>query len=207
MVGPCTALALLGFVGLTGCGDDGNPSSGGSGGSSNATGGTGQGGTGQGTGGNAQGTGGNGSDMCANGPLAEPIPNCAPTPLASTGDLHQDCVDRINQFRHDCQCLPPLARWTDGEACTDSQSADDQTANAPHGNFGSCGEFAQNTCPNWGSESDVVNNCLQAMWDEGPGPFDQHGHYVNMSNTDYSKVACGFSSSGQGVWSNQNFAP
>jgi hypothetical protein len=46
------------------------------------------------------------------------------------------------------------------------------------------------------------------MWDEGPGePFSEHGHYLNMSSTQFSKVACGFSTSGQGVWANQNFAP
>jgi len=78
---------------------------------------------------------------------------------------------------------------------------------APPRNFGACGEFAQNTCPNWGSETDVVAGCLQAMWDEGPGePFEEHGHYINMSNPDYTKVACGFFASDQGVWANQNFS-
>jgi hypothetical protein len=71
-----------------------------------------------------------------------------------------------------------------------------------------CHEFAQNTCPNWPSQEDVVVGCLQAMWDEGPGePFIEHGHYINMSSTEYSKVACGSSSSAPGVWSNQNFSP
>lgn len=145
---------------------------------------------------------------CENGPLAAPIPGCAPVPAASTGDFAQDCVDRINQFRWECQCLPPLARWTDAEMCTDDQSGNDQSTGAAHGNFGACSENAQNTCPNWPSETDVVTGCLQAMWDEGPGePFEEHGHYINMSNLDYSKVACGFSSSAQGVWANQNFSP
>lgn len=146
--------------------------------------------------------------MCDSGPLAAPLPGCAPTPPASTGDVHQDCVDRINQFRWECQCLPPLARWMDAETCTNEQSADDQATNSPHGNFPACGENAQNTCPNWGSEDQIITGCLQAMWDEGPGePFSEHGHYINMSSTQYSKVACGFSTSNQGVWSNQNFAP
>jgi hypothetical protein len=71
-----------------------------------------------------------------------------------------------------------------------------------------CGESAQNTCPNWGSEEQVISGCLQAMWDEGPGePFSAHGHYINMSSSNYSKVACGFSSAGGGVWANQNFSP
>jgi hypothetical protein len=143
---------------------------------------------------------------CEDGPLSAPLPNCAPMPAPSSGDFGQDCVDRINQFRWECQCLPPLARWADGEACTDEQSANDQSSASPHGNFGACGESAQNTCPDWPSEQDVVVGCLQAMWDEGPGePFIEHGHYINMSNTQYSRVACGRSSSGGGVWSNQNF--
>jgi hypothetical protein len=117
-------------------------------------------------------------------------------------------VDRINQLRWECQCLPPLQRWTDAEACTDQQSQDDQTTGGAHENFGACGENAQNTCPNFGSEEHVISGCLQSMWDEGPGePFSQHGHYINMSNTSYSKVACGASESSGAVWSNQNFAP
>lgn len=143
---------------------------------------------------------------CEDGPLAAPIPGCAPTPPASTGDFGQDCVDRINQFRWECQCLPPLERWADAEACTDDQSGNDQNGGGAHGNFGACGEWAQNTCPNWGSESDIIGGCLQAMWDEGPGePFEAHGHYINMSSLEYSKVACGYSSGGEGLWSNQNF--
>lgn len=144
---------------------------------------------------------------CESGPLPEPIAGCAPTPPASTGDPAQDCVDRINQFRWECQCLPPLERWADAEACTDEQSGNDQSTGVAHDNFGACGEFAQNTCPNWGSETDVVTGCLQAMWDEGPGePFEEHGHYINMSNPDYTKVACGFFASEAGVWANQNFS-
>ena len=144
---------------------------------------------------------------CESGPLPGPIPGCAPAPMPSSGDVYQDCVDRINQFRWECQCLPPLARWSDAETCSDEQSGNDQATNSPHGNFGACGEWAQNTCPNWGSEQDVIVGCLQAMWDEGPGePFSEHGHYINMSNPEYTKVACGFSSSGAGVWSNQNFS-
>lgn len=144
---------------------------------------------------------------CESGPLPGPIPGCAPAPMPSSGDIAQDCVDRINQFRWECQCLPPLARWSDAETCSDEQSGNDQATNSPHGNFGACGEWAQNTCPNWGSEQDVIVGCLQAMWDEGPGePFSEHGHYINMSSSEYTKVACGFSSSGAGVWANQNFS-
>ena len=144
---------------------------------------------------------------CESGPLPDPVPGCAPPVAALSGDFGQDCVDRINQFRWVCQCLPPLARWNDAESCTDQQSADDQASGIAHDNFGACGENAQNTCPNWGSEGQIIDSCLQMMWDEGPGePFAEHGHYINMSSLSYSKVACGRSSNG-GVWSNQNFKP
>ncbi len=146
-------------------------------------------------------------DECDNGPLDQPIGGCAPEPLPSTGDPHADCVARINQLRAECQCLPPLQRWTEAESCTNTQSSADQSGGGPHGNFGSCGESAQNTCPDWPSEDAVIGGCLQAMWDEGPGePFSEHGHYINMSSREYTKVACGFSSSSAGVWSNQNFS-
>lgn len=145
---------------------------------------------------------------CEGGPLRAPIPGCAPPPPPATGDPHQDCVDRINQLRWECQCLPPLARWSDAEACSDEQSSADQNGGGPHGNFGMCGENAQNTCPNWGSQGQIIGGCLQSMWDEGPGePFSEHGHYINMSSLNYSRVACGFAEGNGGVWSNQNFSP
>jgi len=211
-----TALLSFPFI-LTlalGCSDDSQSGSGGAGGSGDTT-----------TGANTNGpsttkagpsttkTGGGTTAtgdpaQCESGPLPEPIAGCAPPVMPSSGDPHQDCVDRINQFRWECQCLPPLQRWTEAEGCTDDQAADDQAINQAHSHFPACGESAQNTCPNWGSEAEVVEGCLQMMWDEGPGqPFEEHGHYINMSNTSYSKVACGFSSTNDGVWANQNFAP
>jgi hypothetical protein len=198
---------LLVALGVTACSgddaasDDDDGRGGSAGSASSGTGASTTSGTGSGSG-----TGGNAA-ACANGPLADPIPGCAPPAPPSSGDVHQDCVDRINQFRWECQCLPPLERWTAGESCTDQQSADDQQANSPHGNFPACGENAQNTCPNWGSEGQVIDGCLQMMWDEGPGMGTAHGHYNNMTSNSYGKVACGFSSGSQGVWSNQNFAP
>jgi len=110
--------------------------------------------------------------------------------------------------------LPPLARWTDAEDCSDQQSQADNASKAPHGNFGDCQEFAQNTCPSWPSTSQIVSGCLDQMWAEGEppaGPCDgqciqEHGHYITMTSKTYTKVACGFHDDGKGsVWSNQNF--
>ena len=71
---------------------------------------------------------------CTDGPLDAPIAGCSPTAAPSSGDLAQDCVDRINQFRAECQCLPPLARWEDGEECADEQAEYDSTRE-PHAGF------------------------------------------------------------------------
>jgi len=147
---------------------------------------------------------------CEGGPLEAPIENCAPEPVPSTGDRAQDCVVRINQLRWECQCLPPLERWADGESCADQHAEYDSTRD-PHAGFrdGICaaGGWAQNECPGWRSTDQVIVGCLQAMWDEGPGPWGpDHGHYINMTNPDYSMVACGFHETGDGrVWAVQNF--
>lgn len=147
---------------------------------------------------------------CRNGPLSRPRPGCAPAPRPSTGNPYQDCVARINQLRWDCQCLPPLARWKGGEQCANKEAKYD-SKRGPHAGFNAriCKPhgFAQNVCPGWPSKARVIDGCLQAMWDEGPGKrFSKHGHYVNMSKASYERVACGFARSADGeIWSVQNF--
>jgi hypothetical protein len=116
------------------------------------------------------------------------------------------CVERINGFRATLG-LTPYARWTEQEACTDEEARQDSLSQTPHGAFGQCGENAQNECPGWGSLPETIQGCLQGMWDEGPGEdFSRHGHYINMSSTNYSRVACGFhTTEGGEVWAIQNF--
>jgi hypothetical protein len=119
---------------------------------------------------------------------------------------YTDCVDRINGFRATID-LPPLDRWSDAEPCADDQAQSDSETGEAHGAFGACGESAQNECPGWGSYDDIIDGCLQMMWDEGPGePYEEHGHYINMTNTAYSEVACGFYETPDGaIWSVQDF--
>ena len=123
------------------------------------------------------------------------------------GASRQACVDRINAFRA-TEGLPPYQRWSQIEFCSDDEARQDSESGSAHGAFGQCGESAQNECPGWPSIENVLEGCLQMMWDEGPGePFSQHGHYINMSSTDYTRVACGFYETPNGdVWSVQNFA-
>jgi hypothetical protein len=121
-------------------------------------------------------------------------------------------VARINQFRRECQCLPPLERWTEGESCTDSNDQYD-SVNGVHASFYAipCGSGAraQNECPGWPSTQHVITGCLQAMWDEGPedgNPNTVNGHYESMAATTYTRVACGFHTTPEGdVWGVQNF--
>lgn len=147
---------------------------------------------------------------CSGGPLGSPVAECRPAPLPATGDPYADCVTRINQLRWECQCLPPLARWTEAEGCADQHAEYDSTRGAHAGfrdDICSPRGWAQNECPGWRSAEDVISGCLQAMWDEGPGePYSAHGHYINMTNPSYGKVACGFYETSDGsFWSVQNF--
>ena len=133
-----------------------------------------------------------------------PVPTATPP---SASDPAQICVDRINQHRASIG-RPPLARWTAAEACSDSEAVTDSETGRAHSAFGRCGEWAQNECPGWPGPADtMIVSCLQVMWNEGPGSdFSTHGHYINMSNPGYTKVACGYAVLPNGaVWAVQNF--
>lgn len=148
---------------------------------------------------------------CKDGPLELPTDGCAPE-FEETGDFYADCVARINQLRWECQCLPPLERWTEAESCADAQAEYDYEENRPHAGINDriCepGGGSQNECPDYGPRFGIVDFCLQQMWDEGPGDdFQAHGHYINMSDTGVTKVACGRFETPEGnIWSVQNFS-
>lgn len=142
--------------------------------------------------------GANTDDAGAIGPSAD---SGATTPSDPVEAARQLCVDTINAYRATLG-LPAYARWTDDESCVDGQAAADGAANTAHSAFGTCNEFAQNECPGWpGPPSTLMTGCLQMMWNEGPGSdFEAHGHYINMSSTSYSMVACGFHQMADGSW-------
>jgi hypothetical protein len=129
---------------------------------------------------------------------------------AGTGDdaAAQLCVDTINMYRATLG-LAPYARWSvEQEACVSREALSDSQTNKAHGAFGMCTENAQNECPGWGgSLTTIVTGCLKQMWAEGPGAdFNAHGHYINMSSTKYTRVACGFSTGANGkTWAAQDF--
>jgi hypothetical protein len=147
-----------------------------------------------------------GADSASLDPTVEPAPE--PTDPSDLYDADRgDCVDAINAFRATLS-LPPYGRWEDAEPCVDSQAQADSESGVPHSAFGNCGEFAQNECPGWPNDpAMIVTDCLQMMWDEGPGEdFDLHGHFINMSNPDYTEVSCGFYvTPGGEMWAVQDF--
>ncbi len=119
----------------------------------------------------------------------------------------QLCVDTINKYRATLN-LPALQRWSANESCAASQGLADSKSGTPHSAFGKCGEWAQNECPGWpGPGKTMITGCLQMMWNEGPGQdFSKHGHYINMSSTQYTTVACGFATAADGsIWAVQDF--
>ena len=156
---------------------------------------------------------GNSAPAPAPAPLPPPTPGPTPTqpppftPPPSSSDpfaaARQSCVDRINQYRARVR-MGPLARDASTEGCDDEESRLDSSSNRAHGSFGKCGERAQNACPNYpgASVEDVLNKCLQQMFDEGPGG----GHFDNMTSSKYSRASCGFQAMPGGrIWTVQNF--
>lgn len=136
----------------------------------------------------------------------------------------EHCLEIINEFRA-TENLDPLALADEEkQKCADEQAADDLAENKAHGHFKACGEWAQNSGPNASmangrKAADVAEYYLNMMWNEkklvesGERDLDKDedyqyiGHYKNMRNTAYTKVACGIAVSKDGTtgWFNANF--
>jgi hypothetical protein len=129
------------------------------------------------------------------------------TGAGPTNDATQLCVDTINHYRATLG-LAPYQRWVEKEVCASDQATQDSQSKTAHGAFGKCGESAQNECPDWPAPAEsMITSCLAQMWAEGPGSdFSKHGHYLTMTSTTYTKVACGFSMAVNGrLWAVQDF--
>lgn len=140
-------------------------------------------------------------------PVPAPVPAPAPVSPVASGGAAQDCVDSINRYRASLR-LAPLSRWVEAEPCASGQAQSDSQSGRAHGSFGRCQEMAQNVCPGWrGPAEQVTGPCLQSMWNEGPGAdYAAHGHYLNMANARYTRVACGYHTKPDGqVWAVQDF--
>ena len=131
----------------------------------------------------------------------------------------EDCLAKINAYRATEDLEPLTLASEEKQTCADKQSADDLKTNEAHGHFGDCGEFAQNSGPNFSGSwqknaSAVAEYYLKMMWEDekakaekGVTEYAQIGHYLNMKNTSYTKVACGIalSSDGKTGWFNVDF--
>lgn len=147
---------------------------------------------------------------------------------ADTGFINEgwreDCLAKINEYRA-TESLPPYTLASEEkQACADKQSADDLKSGKAHGHFGDCGEWAQNSGPNFSASfqknaSAVADYYLEMMWNEkklvesgeadldSDADFTKIGHYKNMHSTSYTKVACGITLSADGKtgWFNVDF--
>jgi hypothetical protein len=143
---------------------------------------------------------------CSSGDkTSPPSGGVSPAGTSSYPSSADACVNKINQYRASAN-LPPYVRWTDQEGCADGQARRDSESGQAHGAFQACGELAQNECPGFPSLDEIISSCLDMMWQEGPGDFSAHGHYLNMSSTQYSRAACGFYvTPGGKVWAVQDF--
>jgi hypothetical protein len=147
--------------------------------------------------------------------------------------LRQVCVDEINMYRAMLPSLKPLKRATAAqETCSDSGAQMDGDSGEAHGSAraGLCtkvGLGSEDTCPGWGvggfsgnaTITDALKQCLKQMWAEGEPPvsramcvqdlsgcFEKYGHYLNMSDSGVSSVACSFYKMKNGeYWMNQDF--
>ena len=137
----------------------------------------------------------------------------------------EDCLAKINEYRATEDLKPLTLASEEKQTCADKQSADDLKSNEAHGHFGDCGEFAQNSGPNFSGNfqknaSAVAEYYLKMMWEEEKAlvtsgkrdpekkeDYPYIGHYLNMKNTNYTKVACGItlSEDGKKGWFNVDF--
>ena len=154
---------------------------------------------------------------------AEPE-SCASENAFFNEGWREDCLAKINEYRA-TEDMPPLTLAAEEkQTCTDDQAAADLAENKAHGHFGDCGEWAQNSGPNFTASwlktaTDVSDYYLEMMWNEkklvesgaadlnSDADYGKIGHYKNMRSASYTKVACGISLSADGKkgWFNVNF--
>lgn len=136
----------------------------------------------------------------------------------------QACLDKINEYRATENLGPLTLAPEEKQTCTDKEAADDLAENKAHGHFGNCGEFAQNSGPNFDTSwrktaIEVSDSYLKMMWEDEKAlvtsgerdpkkdeDYPYIGHYLNMKGN-YKTVACGIALTADGKkgWFNVNF--
>ena len=153
----------------------------------------------------------------------------APSSSAATNSFFSDnwrqaCLDKINEYRATENLGPLTLAPEEKQTCTDKQAGDDLAENKAHGHFQACGEWAQNSGPNFSTSwrktaIEVSDAYLKMMWEDekalvtsgerDPQKSEDYpyiGHYLNMKGN-YKTVACGIALSDDGKkgWFNVNF--
>ena len=152
-----------------------------------------------------------------------------PSSSAATNSFFSDnwrqaCLDKINEYRATENLGPLTLAPEEKQTCTDKQAGDDLAENKAHGHFQACGEWAQNSGPNFSTSwrktaTEATDAFLKMMWEDEKalvtsgerdpdkkGDYSYIGHYLNMKGN-YKTVACGIALSADGKkgWLNINF--
>ena len=136
-----------------------------------------------------------------------------------------ECLKMVNDYRATEGVAPMTLADDEKQLCAITQAAADMADNAAHGHFGDCGEWAQNTGPNFSTTwrtnaTAAAKYYIKMMWEDekalvtsgqrDPDKSEDYsyiGHYLNMKKASYSKLACGIAISEDGTkgWFNMNF--
>jgi len=136
-----------------------------------------------------------------------------------------ECLKLANEYRATEEVAPLELADDEKQLCTINQAAADMADNKAHGHFKECGEWAQNSGPNFSTSwrtnaTAAVQYYIKSMWEDekalvtsgqrDPNKKEDYpdiGHYLNMRNASYTKVACGIAISADGTkgWFNMNF--
>ena len=153
----------------------------------------------------------------------------APSSSAATNSFFSDnwrqaCLDKINEYRATENLGPLTLAPEEKQTCTDKQAGDDLAENKAHGHFQACGEWAQNSGPNFNTSwvktaIEASDMYLKMMWEDEKAlvtsgerdpdkkeDYSYIGHYLNMKGN-YKTVACGIALTADGKkgWFNVNF--
>lgn len=115
-------------------------------------------------------------------------------------NFYQDCVDRVNKLRA-LENLSPLVREQDGEDSSDKDAYQNYATKTPHSSFSG---DAQNECGLYSAISLILDDCIEKqMYYAEKSCYVKNssscyadkacqcGHYLNITNKSFTKIACG----------------
>ena len=164
------------------------------------------------------------SAKVASSSSAKALTSSAATNSFFSDNWRQACLDKINEYRATENLGPLTLAPEEKQTCTDKQAGDDLAENKAHGHFQACGEWAQNSGPNFSTSwrktaTEATDAFLKMMWEDEKAlvtsgerdpdkkeDYSYIGHYLNMKGN-YKTVACGIAltEDGKKGWLNINF--